>query len=924
MKLSQCCILSLLCPILLFAQEQRPSTDFFLSNQPDDIDSLEQHYKKGIHFALQDAHKDSAAMLWHAFGIDCFRKKDYEKAIETTSNAIAIRKTLKDTFGLSRSLFNTGIFYQRLDKMEYAISYYRQVIALGAETANDKFPDACFETGKYMNNIGDFQQASLHLNLGNQFLEKRSERTPKEKKKLARLLLETGNNYNSLKKYQLAIASFKASINLFDELELYDSKYRCINGLGAAYEDLKDWSKAIDAYQVALQYFEKGGKQIEVIAVMNNLAGVLTRTGNFKKAESHLNQALQKANELYGQPPHIEKASMYDNLGDLLMRQKEYTRALSYYQKALHQVIPGFKEANANPAAALFESIYRKYELLICLGDKARCQYAIAKNNNDKAMAAKALETYYLADAVIDLLQQEQDVRAARLFWQKEAHELYEAALNTCLLLDQPEAALYFMEKSKAALLLDALLAADARKLIPDSIAQQEQGLTKAISQMEAALEDNPGNNTMRNELIALQSQRRQLSSRLAENFPRYYNIRYGQKPVSAVVLQQICQQQEQAIIQYFYGDESIYTLIAQPNQALKLLQLPTKIPVVDTAITNFLHFFQSASAIANQPEKYAQSAFHLQQMLLHTITPHLNVNTNKLCLVLDGPLHYLPFEALLEELPDRIRLGSLPYLIHQYAIGYAYSVTTLAKQLNSPYEPSIKKGEILVLAPFTVSGNAQFSALQSSTQEFDQLQSSYRGQFLKDEKATIAAFLQEAYHYPSIHLSTHAYTGQETPPAIAFRDSILSLPLLYSLQTKAQLVLLSACQTNTGGLLEGEGVMSLASGFAYTGAQSLISSLWNANDFTTADIFRRFYDAINQGSTKQLALQQSKLEYLNRTDINDALKSPYYWGGFVFIGGDGPLHLAKANSYWWWAGVIGILVVIGLWYRSRRNRNKR
>ena len=90
----------------------------------------------------------------------------------------------------------------------------------------------------------------------------------------------------------------------------------------------------------------------------------------------------------------------------------------------------------------------------------------------------------------IDLLQQEQDVRAARLFWQKEAHELYEAALNTCLLLDQPEAALYFMEKSKAALLLDALLTADARKLIPDSIAQQEQAFTKAISQILPV--DNP------------------------------------------------------------------------------------------------------------------------------------------------------------------------------------------------------------------------------------------------------------------------------------------------------------------------------------------------------------------------------------------------------------------------------------------------
>ncbi|WP_372645935.1 CHAT domain-containing protein, partial [Ancylomarina sp.] len=85
------------------------------------------------------------------------------------------------------------------------------------------------------------------------------------------------------------------------------------------------------------------------------------------------------------------------------------------------------------------------------------------------------------------------------------------------------------------------------------------------------------------------------------------------------------------------------------------------------------------------------------------------------------------------------------------------------------------------------------------------------------------------------------------------------------------------------GKFLKGEGVMSLARGFFYSGCPSLIMTLWTVEDVSGATLMSSFYKYLSQSFPKDVALQQAKLEYI---ETADALKShPYFWSGYVAIG---------------------------------------
>jgi len=149
----------------------------------------------------------------------------------------------------------------------------------------------------------------------------------------------------------------------------------------------------------------------------------------------------------------------------------------------------------------------------------------------------------------------------------------------------------------------------------------------------------------------------------------------------------------------------------------------------------------------------------------------------------------------------------------------------------------------------------------------------------------TVAAqkqiFLENASRSEIIHLATHADAGSK--PWIAFSNEKLAIGELYTFKNEADLVVLSACNTTIGDIVEGEGVLSLARGFFYKGSNSVISTLWNINDKSAIEITDYFYSNISDGMTKSRALRQAKMKYLSEQSLPDI--SPYYWASYILIG---------------------------------------
>jgi CHAT domain-containing protein len=115
-------------------------------------------------------------------------------------------------------------------------------------------------------------------------------------------------------------------------------------------------------------------------------------------------------------------------------------------------------------------------------------------------------------------------------------------------------------------------------------------------------------------------------------------------------------------------------------------------------------------------------------------------------------------------------------------------------------------------------------------------------------------------------------------------RDGRLEAHEVYSLDLdRAELVVLSACQTQLGQLSAGDELVGLTRAFMFAGAPTVVASLWNVDDAATALLMERFYSHLKAGLGKSAALRQAQLDLIQEA----AYSEPYYWAGFV-LSGDG------------------------------------
>ncbi len=143
---------------------------------------------------------------------------------------------------------------------------------------------------------------------------------------------------------------------------------------------------------------------------------------------------------------------------------------------------------------------------------------------------------------------------------------------------------------------------------------------------------------------------------------------------------------------------------------------------------------------------------------------------------------------------------------------------------------------------------------------------------------------------YRYLHFATHGYLDTEHPNLSALvlaqydsqgkpLDGFLRAGDIYNSHLKADLVVLSACQTGLGKEVSGEGLMGLTRAFLYAGAPRVVVSLWNVNDKATADLMAVLYRRIlRNGDRPSAALRAAQLEIGKRT----RWAAPYYWAAFV------------------------------------------
>jgi CHAT domain-containing protein len=136
------------------------------------------------------------------------------------------------------------------------------------------------------------------------------------------------------------------------------------------------------------------------------------------------------------------------------------------------------------------------------------------------------------------------------------------------------------------------------------------------------------------------------------------------------------------------------------------------------------------------------------------------------------------------------------------------------------------------------------------------------------------------------VHIATHGWFRQDNPmfSSISLGDRQLSLFDLYQLSLPAELVTLSGCGTGLNVVVGGDDLLGLKRGLLYAGAQSILLTLWDVHDQSTAEFMKLFYSRLASNPNKAEAVGHAMAE------IRKAYPHPFYWAPFEIVGYAGDL----------------------------------
>lgn len=323
--------------------------------------------------------------------------------------------------------------------------------------------------------------------------------------------------------------------------------------------------------------------------------------------------------------------------------------------------------------------------------------------------------------------------------------------------------------------------------------------------------------------------------------------------------------------------------------------------------------------------------SFALYQALLAPAADLLG--ERRLLVMPDGDLHLLPFSLLLSEpAASGVAPGELPYLVRRHAVAYVPSASVAwqlrrrrraregpwDRQLLAFGDPLMPAAAAAALLARDRAGSdldfarpevARIAALFEDSPDLAAVEAGtldrFDGRFVSlrlGAEATKEAV--ESLFDPAargsvrfVHFATHGWadTGKPQFSWLLLAPGRSGDPLWHTLEIfnariPAELVVLSACQSGLGRIVQGEGLLGLARAFFYAGATSLCASLWSVDDEATAETMASFYrhlltdrgDGGGAALAKAEALRRAQLELL---EAGERTAHPLFWSPFVLLG---------------------------------------
>ncbi|MGB7586636.1 MAG: CHAT domain-containing protein [Terriglobales bacterium] len=254
----------------------------------------------------------------------------------------------------------------------------------------------------------------------------------------------------------------------------------------------------------------------------------------------------------------------------------------------------------------------------------------------------------------------------------------------------------------------------------------------------------------------------------------------------------------------------------------------------------------------------------HLKDLYDELIAPISGkLKAKHLIFVPHGLLHYVPFHALFD--------GS-QHVIDRYTVSYSPSASIFALCQGRDANAS---GTSLIFGVPDPQAPAILDEVKALKGVLNQ------PELFLGRDASEETLRSKGPGSHLIHIATHGRFRQDNPmfSAIRMGDSFLSLFDLYQLRLPVELITLSGCSTGLNAVAAGDELVGLARGLLHAGAQSLVLSLWDVHDKSTAEFMTVFYRQLQAGDGKAVALRAAML------DLRSRYPHCYQWAPFILVG---------------------------------------
>ena len=607
---------------------------------------------------------------------------------------------------------------------------------------------------------------------------------------------------------------------------------------------------------------------------------------------------------------------------------QEPEEGIQYLQQAIITFSGTFKNTNFHSNPVNFTGSFASYRLFDALSYKAVVLETLYQQKGREEYLLAALNAYRSAIILFRYIEKTYTIDDAKLFLKKNNQELYQNAFATCLELDRLhpggpylEEAFLIAEKSKSSIVSASLDEMASQKMpgIDQQMLKKQKDIKYKIGRLQVM--NDPEQRGSANQDMAEQKADYEIElsfiQKSMEINSAYYKMKFEDACPSVEELQGGLTA-HQAIVSLYVSKAGLHVFIVTASSFRCLLI--DSVAALTEQVGRWIGILNNTGQGHRWGDKALESALYSR-----LVKPLLSALKGKdeWTIIPDGLFYLLPFESLPADEDGHP-------LIENITVSYQLS----AKFLSAPFRNGAEKlnnYSVLSFAPFSAKGEwvdahalRYVDRLPASGKEIAGLP----GRQFLDREATKERFLQELNHYPVVHLATHALPDPRNnqsslicfyPRGKGAEEDNLFLPEIYGLNMDSTgLVILSACESGKGAIVDNEGMMSLSRAFLYAGCASTINSLWKADDRSTEIILRQFHVLLEQGYSKSAALRLAKLNYIHSNTI---YHTPDFWAHLILIGNTDAIIKEKGGSPGWGVVLAGglLCLIIGPLFVRRR-----